>query len=293
MAQFRRSHQRQSRGAASTILRVLLLAVILLGFVLAWQAIRELFTRPERVEDRFYLPEGGRGQRIAHRTYSLSYVESWKQAEWVAYVLRGEDLRKPWLPREDDYRPDPQVRQGTADSRDFRHPDYDRGHLVAVADRAYDREAMRETFFMSNISPQHKHFNRGIWRELEENVREWAKQKEELFVLSGPVMTEPPLDEIGRNQLKVPADYFKVLLDLREPDYQGIAFVIPNQLSREPLHRYALTIDSAEALTGLDFFPDLMEDELEKELEATYERSAWPTDERRFRRRLEEWNRQD
>ena len=40
---------------------------------------------------------------------------------------------------------------------------------------------------LSNISPQDPDFNRGIWRDLEARVRDWADLHGEVFVVTGPV----------------------------------------------------------------------------------------------------------
>ena len=37
-----------------------------------------------------------------------------------------------------------------------------------------------------------------------------------------------------------------MILDYKEPSIKGIGFIIPNESSKEPLQRYAVTIDSVE-----------------------------------------------
>ncbi len=81
----------------------------------------------------------------------------------------------PWVDRQGDFRPDDKVKTGSATPADYRSSGYDRGHLVPAADMAFSAEAMSATFVMSNISPQARNFNNGVWRELEELTRSWAK----------------------------------------------------------------------------------------------------------------------
>ena len=50
---------------------------------------------------------------------------------------------------------------------------------------------------MSNISPQLPAFNRGIWKKLEKQVREWAKKEGGLYVVTGPVL-QKGLRKIGK-----------------------------------------------------------------------------------------------
>lgn len=239
----------------------------------------------------YYLPKGGRGQVIAYRRYHLSYNNQHEQAEWVAYILRQSDLSQDMHPREDNFLPDPAVTKGSATPDDYRGSGYDRGHLVPAADMAFDAEALAETFFMSNISPQARDFNQGIWRELEEMTRSWARKFDELYIASGPVLSKPPKGSIGKeNQVSIPAAYYKVLLDLSEPETKAIAFVIPNEVSYEPLHKYATSVDEVEALTGFDFFPELMPNETEKALEANFNIDLWQFSKQKYELRVNKWN---
>ena len=53
---------------------------------------------------------------------------------------------------------------------------------------AWSEEVMSESFYLSNMSPQDPGFNRGIWRQLEARVRDWADLHGEVFVVTGPVL---------------------------------------------------------------------------------------------------------
>jgi endonuclease G, mitochondrial len=79
---------------------------------------------------------------------------------------------------------------------------------------------------------------------------------------------------IGYDRITVPAYFYKVILDYTEPDIKGIAFIMPNEGSQEPLQRYAVTIDSVERLTGTDFFYQLPEDQ-QRIIESTIDLSKW------------------
>jgi endonuclease G len=52
-----------------------------------------------------------------------------------------------------------------------------------------------------------------------------------------------------------------VILDYTEPESKGIGFIISNAFSKMPLQDYAVTIDSVEKVTGIDFFPALPDQE--------------------------------
>ena len=209
---------------------------------------------------------------IEHTGYTLLYREDHEQAAWVAYMLTGERL-KGTAARRDNFRADPSVPTGSATPADYRASGYDRGHLATAADMKWSAKAMSESFYMSNMSPQAKEFNRGIWEQLESSVREWAKSDGELYVVAGPVL-EPGLKTIGKNGVSVPRMYYKVVLDYRLPEYKAIGFLLPNEGATKPLDAFVVTVDSVEHAVGIDFFPELP-DSLEHALEGTLKPFEW------------------
>jgi len=302
MAKFKTNHTRESAGKSTgTMVKVGLFGAIITALFLFFNKFtgggsNEATPLKEEQADtytnEFYLPSAS-GQVVKHRFYSLSYIEDHEQAEWVAYTLTRDNLKKEWVERQDNFLPDPKVRTGSATPNDYRNSGYDRGHLVPAADMAFDEDAMIETFFMSNISPQAKNFNKGIWRELEEMTRTWAEKNVKLFVVTGPVLAGAVKGKIGANQVSIPTAYYKVLLDLNEPEKKAIAFVIPNEISYEPLYKYVKSVDEVEQLTGIDFFPELMPKEMEQELEARYNLDLWEFNKKKFETRTQKWNVQE
>ncbi|THH40425.1 DNA/RNA non-specific endonuclease [Neolewinella litorea] len=296
MAKLRRNHARRGAAASgSTILKLTLFALILFGLVWAFQHWNRARTPvqygPDYAAEGWFLPGGTSGEVVAHNGFTLSYREDWEQAEWVAYLLTRDQLQKEWSDRRDNFRDDPRVSTGSATDFDYRGSGYDRGHLAPFADFAWDEALADETFYFSNISPQDPAFNQGIWRELEELVRDWARRDGRLYVVTGPVTSEPPLAYIGRdNKVAIPRAYYKVVLDLDEPQQKGIGFVIPNAVSTQPLADYAMSIDEVEARTGIDFFPELMPPDLEAAIESSSQARDWYYDQKKFDRRIGQWN---
>ena len=241
---------------------------------------------PSTVSDEL-LPQSTTGDIVRHTYYTLSYAEEHEQAEWVAYELTRDRLNENWVERATSFRPDPAVRTESATPRDYSGSGYDRGHLCPAADMAFDTLAMSESFFMSNMSPQVKAFNGGIWRELEECTRDWARKFNHLYVVTGPVLSRPGKGQIGFSKVTVPAAYFKVLLAPEQQ--QAIAFVLPNEMNTRPVMDFVGTINQAEKLTGLDFFPKLLNGEKEA-LEDQLDKEAWPVNQNRYKKRLDEWN---
>jgi endonuclease G len=236
-----------------------------------------------------YLPTGDEGTIVQHQYYTLSYNEDHEQANWVAYELTREQLNSNRVERSDEFRSDPAISSGSATTWDYKGSGYDRGHLVPAGDRGFSETAMQETFYMSNMSPQIGPFNKGIWRELEEQTRDWARKFKRLYIVTGPVLSKRPSGAIGDNEVSVPVSYYKVLLDADDPEKKGIAFIIPNDISDIPLRDFAISIDDAERITGLDFFSQFLPAEIEK-IERKMDKSLWEMNEQRYQLRVTKWN---
>jgi endonuclease G, mitochondrial len=208
---------------------------------------------------------------IKHKYYTLLYSEKHEQAEWVAYKLT-KNIMYGHNSRQNDFRPDFAVKTGSALPDDYRGSGYDKGHLAPAGDFHVSPEGVSETFFMSNMSPQIHEFNDGVWRLLEEKVREWVAQRGELYVVTGGILKDG-LRKIGRqNKISVPEHYYKVLLDKK--NNQAIAFIIPNRLSYKAISKFVVPIDEVEELTGHDFFSSLPDD-LEQKLEGASSLKGW------------------
>ncbi len=214
----------------------------------------------------FHVPAAASNLQIVHHQgFSLGYAERYEQAAWVAYPLVREQVTGQSM-REKLFLPDPKVRTGSAVFADYTRSGYDRGHLAPAADFRSVPQEMKETFYMSNISPQNRDFNAGIWNDLERMVRVWAQHYGQVYVITGPVL-KPGLKTIGRiNKIAVPEQFYKVVLYVKPPHAKGIAFLMDNQPANTPLSQYVVSIDTVETLTGLDFFtllPDAVEDKIE------------------------------
>ncbi len=216
---------------------------------------------------------------IFHAGYSFLYNETHEQANWVAYELTEKETNK-LFDRTDKFMLDPKVISETACDKDYEGSGYDRGHLAPAADMGWSAEAMAESFYYSNMSPQTPSFNRGIWKKLEELVRSWAIENESIFIVTGPILSDG-LKTIGEDKVSIPNYYYKVILDYKEPNVKGIGFILPNLGSKEKLQFYAVSIDSVEKLTGIDFYPLLPNSE-EELIEKTVCIECWTWDSKKI-----------
>jgi endonuclease G len=209
---------------------------------------------------------------ILHTGYSLVYEENCEQAKWVAYTLTKKETEGV-EERGNKFIVDPFVHTGSATIADYSKSGFDRGHLAPAADMKWSETVMKESFFFSNMSPQVPSFNRGIWKKLEEKVRDWAVLYDSVLIVTGPILNNN-LKKIGPNEVCVPDYYYKVIFDFKKDHSKAIGFIMPNKGSSEPLINFAKTIDEVEKATGLDFFFQFS-DKFENELEAKFCRECW------------------
>jgi endonuclease G len=234
----------------------------------------KISTQKETLDDMLIeLPAYAKNDQIIyHYAYTLCYDEKYEQASWVAYELTKNELIKRY-DRTNRFIIDNAVQTRTADDQDYKRSGYDRGHLAPAGDMSWSATAMQESFYYSNMSPQDPSFNRGIWKKLEEQVRTWADEMGAVYIVTGPVL-RGNLNTIGNNQVAIPNYYYKVVLSNTDGNAKAIGFILKNEGSKSSLYNYAVSIDSVEKFTGIDFFPNLS-DELEKKIEKSYCVSCW------------------
>jgi endonuclease G len=214
---------------------------------------------------------GRREQIIIHTGYTVSYNADWKIPNWVAYELTKAEVEGT-EPRGNNFVPDPDVPYGqSATTDDYKNSGWDRGHMAPAADMKWSVQAMKESFYLSNICPQNKNLNSGIWKSLEEQVRGLASQKGKIYVACGPVVSTSS-GTIGNGAVVVPDAFFKVLLQYDNGNWHAIAFMFANESGRKPLSTYAMSVKEIQNVTGIDFFPalpDSIEDDVESQVDFT------------------------
>jgi endonuclease G len=206
-------------------------------------------------------------QIVKHSAYTASYNTSHRVPNYVVHVILKDILYGNYT-RSNDFRPDPMIKQNMSDSLDYWNSGYDRGHMAASADFKWNKKALSESYYYSNIIPQNPSLNQNAWNKLEMQVREWAIDNSELIVITGPVL-QPDLPKIqqGSFGVSIPKYIYKIIVDYYPPTYKAIAFLFPNKNVPYELDKYVVSIDSIEKLTSIDFFKNI-NDSLENILEA-------------------------
>ena len=207
------------------------------------------------------------GMLINHTAMSLFYDENHGQSRWVVHMVLPS-IKEGALTRSNDFRKDSMIEAKTPGKVDYFNSGYDRGHLAPSADFRWTKKGMSESYYYSNMSPQKPELNRGKWAQLEDFIRQYViDSNHPVFVVTGGVLSDS-LKKIGKeNMISVPKYYYKIVVDLNEKEKKGIAFLMLNGTNSKPIISYAVSIDSVEALTGIDFFvslPDSLEERIEK-----------------------------
>jgi endonuclease G len=212
---------------------------------------------------------GIKGRVLDKGYYVINYSDRWRIPYWSAYHLTAGDL-KGTAKRKNSFRPDLEVPENARSTlKDYRGKTFDRGHLAPAGDFTRSKEAMAATFLLSNVSPQYPSTNRGIWQDLEGQIRDMIKDVGEAWVVTGDAFmsqdsqpTSPKLwmKRGKRSRVAVPTHLFNAILT---KDALGrwcaYAFLVPNQPAKnpEPTSTYRLTVDGLERVTGFDFFVGL------------------------------------
>lgn len=212
-------------------------------------------------------------QVIEHLGYTVSYNPQWLVPNWVAYELTDAETYGE-QERSDHFKPDPLVSGDPVVTGDYSKSGFDRGHMAPAADMKWSEQAMKESFYMTNICPQLHNLNAGDWKDLEEMARDWARQYGNIYIACGPII-EADYPTIGKNHsIAVPAAFYKVFLRQTNSGWTSIGFVMKNEAGNRPLMTYMLSVDEIEAQTGIDFFYHLPDD-IEEQVESDINLSDW------------------
>ena len=225
-------------------------------------------------------------QVVKHAALTLGYSEKHEQAAWVQHIVIPE-VEFANVSRTNDFRIDSLVTTGSSQEEDYFLKKiaadgtmeydgfgYDRGHLAPSADFRWSQKALSESYFYSNMSPQKPEFNRERWAELESWIRTYVIDFNEfVYVVTGPVLKDG-LKQQGGNQVSIPEQFYKIVLDLDGDEKKAIAFLMPNDHCAYPVSGYVTSVDEIEKLTGLDFFSSL-DDAEENRMEAMSTMEGW------------------
>lgn len=196
----------------------------------------------------------GNNQYVCHTGYALNYNNRTRVAHYVVEHVKKTNLNGA-AARGNDFREDPTIPvQHRATLADYTASGYDRGHMAPAADFTWSAQVMSESFYLSNMMPQHPGNNRGIWKYLEEQTRALAMKYGDVYVITGTVYDAPVAPVIGK--VEVPNKIYKIVIDAKSG--KTLAHLFPNiKLDVADIDKYAVTVADIEQLTGINFSPKI------------------------------------
>jgi endonuclease G len=219
---------------------------------------------------------GAAGIRVlTNEGYVVGYSDAYGSPLWAAYRVRDLPTLPNSPPRPEKFEIDRRT-AARVKPDEYSGSGYDRGHLApnyAIATR-YGAKAQRETFLMSNITPQLHSLNAGLWRELEMKIAtSYPARYEEVWVLTGPVFGENP--RRLRGGVVVPEAFFLIVIDESEGKLRTLSLIVPQDATAAADPTTFLTsIESIQRRTGLDFLSEI-EDASERAIEVATAKRLW------------------
>ncbi len=135
---------------------------------------------------------------VCHKKYLVLYNNETKIPDLVLEYLPAAQVSGDNDRPTNTFSEEPAVPQrGRAADADYKRSGFARGHQAPSEDFNVEKDLMLDTFYFSNVVPQIGNgFNSGIWSFLEARVRNLAKERGEVYVMTGPIYQDPN----GRSQ---------------------------------------------------------------------------------------------
>ena len=209
---------------------------------------------------------------LQRKGYVVSYNSELKIPNWVAWHLTADHADGD-VKRFSSYLEDEDVPCPKATPEDYKGSGWSHGHMCPAGDNKWNKMAMMESNLLTNICPQDRGLNSGVWNKIEQDCRRWAKKYGSVYIVCGPVLLNKEHETIGRNKVVVPEAFFKVILCMQGTP-KGIGFIIRNNDGKKKRDYFINTIDDVERITGINFFPALP-DEIENKVEANSDINDW------------------
>lgn len=216
------------------------------------------------------------------RNYSFLYSYGDYVSEWVAYPLNKALIG--YGSRTNSYGFDPLLPLNVQPNIATAYGGgYDRGHQIPSADRLNTADNPT-TYYATNMTPQLSDFNRGIWSQVESQVRQWADESDTTYVITGCVTKGGGLiwHTSGFN-VRIPSAYYKAaIIYNRNTGYQGKAIILDHtaEVAQKTLSDdMFISIDALEDILGMDLFyclPDVVGAQKAAEIEAGKTASSSP-----------------
>lgn len=218
---------------------------------------------------------------LTSKEFVVAYDTSARIPRYSAETLTKESVRRH-VDRKDHFHPDARVPElWRSTLADWKDSGFDRGHMTPARDMGTPQES-EESFALSNMIPQDKTLNRGLWAEVEERSRDLTDFAVKVHVVSGYLLapsvpqengislthTKSNIQWIGPHHVLVPTHLFKVIYwELKDGTVKAEGYLFPNSPpTKTDIKDYIVPIRLIEHWSGLDFgtrYPKALQDKLE------------------------------
>lgn len=193
-----------------------------------------------------------KGILLAHRIFFISFNVTTGFPDWMAYELSPHIIYGE-LKAERKLKPDPLLAKAIKNNfknplkfRDYKGASsfgYDKGHLAPKGSFKGSLFAF-EAQYMTNIVPQKRDLNQGPWRNLEERIRQFVGQGNNVKILTGPLYGEAlngkrpfqnPLPIWPQAQGKIfhiPTGFWKTVFIKEKSFIKVCSFLMPQNLGK-------------------------------------------------------------
>jgi endonuclease G len=161
---------------------------------------------------------------LLHKTaMDICYSCKNKEPKMVVYEIDGSKISQHHYSRKGlNFRPDYNLpNKCRSYTKDYSKTGFDRGHNAPNADFSYSKKLQKETFLLSNISPEKPKLNRKLWAKIEKFTRYQAKKYGKVQVVTGSCGS---LGHI-RHGVNIPAYWYKIIF---LPKGKTVSFLAPN-----------------------------------------------------------------
>jgi endonuclease G len=191
---------------------------------------------------------------ICRQGYFLYHDNQAKIPVWVAWNITPEHVNG-CVARTDAFAADQSIPGKSATPADYVGSGYDKGHLANDAHQSWDLAVEKESFLMTNMSPQLPGLNRGIWKLLETASGAWVySRKHTLIIYAGNVYNTSgsTTKKIGASAVVVPDALYKIVVD--KDTNEVLAFLFPHKENQgNDLSVVQVTVADVEKAAGVVF----------------------------------------
>jgi endonuclease G len=206
-----------------------------------------------------------------------------KFARWVAWNIDGGQIKK-YDRKGLDFAFDTRLPDDVQTGNDlYDHNRLDRGHIARRADLVWGtpaeaKQANKDSFYFTNITPQMDNFNQGmrggLWGRLEDLIYEQVEVQDlRVSVIGGPIFTDDDTEYRGS---QIPRNFYKIIAyyDADAQELRASAFVLEQRLAGleaidfSPFKQYQVTLEDIAGRTGLDFTTLRTADHFKQKVEA-------------------------